>query len=159
MEPALPNGVAIHDPGYAIELFMDLGYTQGTQASPHVSFRQGAAASRSATIDEGDPIDIEVFLGAPAASNVTIPLSVSGTGITAGDYTMPASLVINAGQRKGMFTFAANTDAENEGSEVATITLGTPTNGTLEGVASSWHQFAVTINNVMASSAEDWPLH
>jgi hypothetical protein len=159
MEPALPNGVAIHDPGYAVELFMDLGYTQGSEASPRVSFRQGVAATRTSTIDEGQSVNIDVFLGAPAASNVTIPLSVTGTGVTAGDYTMPTELIIAAGQRKGMFSFQANADAESEGAETATITLGTPTNGTLEGVANNWHRFAVTMNNVDLTSAKDWPLY
>lgn len=156
MEPAVGTGVSnrMHDVGYAMEVFVDLGYTQASDTDnlPDVSFQQGANA-RLVPMNEGDSIQVPIVLGAPAGVNATVNYTVSGTGITAGDYTLtPASPVtITAGQYGTNLTLTANTDATAEGVETLLIQLSSPTNATLL-TANNWHRFQAQITNVAPSN-------
>lgn len=65
----------------------------------------------------------------------TVDVTVSGTGITAGDYTLGATTItILNGQTTGTTTFTVVDDAAVEGTETATIALSNPSSGiTLSG--------------------------
>jgi hypothetical protein len=75
-----------------------------------------------------------VTLTATSSSAVTadetVDVTISGTGITAGDYTLGAtSITILNGQTTGTTTFTVVDDAAVEGTETATIALSNPSSG------------------------------
>ena len=71
-------------------------------------------------------------------SNQTVPLNVSGTGITTGDYTLSNSVItIPNGQTSGFVTFTVQNDAIAEGTEIATLTMGNPSAGLILGTTTS----------------------
>ena len=60
----------------------------------------------------------------------TVSLSVTGTGITAGDYTLSSSTItIPNGTASGSVAFTVVDDAIVEGTEVATLTISNPSSG------------------------------
>lgn len=64
----------------------------------------------------------------------TINLGVTGTNITAGDYTLNNSVItILNGQTTGSVTFTVVDDALVEGSEIATLTISNPSSGIVLG--------------------------
>jgi uncharacterized protein YjiK len=73
----------------------------------------------------------------------TVNLGVTGTAITAGDYTLSNTVItISSGQTSGSVTFAVVNDALVEGTEVATLTITNPSSGIVLGSTSTQ---AVTI--------------
>jgi hypothetical protein len=67
---------------------------------------------------------------APVSGNQTVALGVSGTGITASDYTLSGTTItIPNGQTTGTVTFKIRNDAETEGTETAVLTISTPSAG------------------------------
>ena len=62
--------------------------------------------------------------------NQTVSLAVSGTNITAGDYTLSGmTITILSGQTTGSATFTIVDDAAVEGTETATLTISSPSAG------------------------------
>jgi len=60
----------------------------------------------------------------------TVSLGVSGTGITAGDYTLSDTIItIPDGNTTGSVTFTVVNDSDVEGSETATLTISNPSSG------------------------------
>jgi len=89
-----------------------------------------AASTTSASEAEQTVITLTASTISPVNTNQTVDLEVTGTGITAGDYTLSAStLTILAGQTSGSVTFTIVNDTETEGVEVATISLVNPSAG------------------------------
>ena len=81
---------------------------------------------------ETNPTAITVTATASSAvsGNQTVDLGVSGTGITAGDYTLSNSTItILSGQTMGSVTFTVVDDAIYEGTETATLTISSPSSG------------------------------
>ncbi len=92
-----------------------------------------------------------VTLTATASSAVsgaqTVDVAVSGTGITAGDYSLGASsITIADGQTTGTTTFTVVDDAAIEGSETATVTISNPSSGLVLGSTLS-QNIAITDND------------
>lgn len=106
---------------------------------PTVSFSGG-----SQSVNEGTAsTTVTVNLSGPSLHAVTIPFGTAGSAVKSDDYSLVGSgfLVIPAGSTSGTITFNLVNDLLIEGDESFTVTLGTPTNGTL-GVTTST---AVTI--------------
>jgi len=75
---------------------------------------------------------------APVCGNQTILLSVSGTGITAGDYTVSnATITILDGQTTGSVSFNVVNDNAVEATEIAVLTISSPSSGLVLGGTSS----------------------
>jgi hypothetical protein len=86
--------------------------------------------------------ETDVTVMATASGNVvgnqTVDLGVSGTGITAGDYSLSnTTITIPNGQSSGSVTFTVQNDAEAEGSETATLTISNPSAGISLGAVTS----------------------
>ncbi len=94
---------------------------------PEVSF----TAASSSAIEGGMTVDVQVDLSLVATADVTIPYSVGGSADGADATVAAGPLVIPVGQSSGMITVTLLDDAVSEGTERVTLTLGTPTNGTL----------------------------
>lgn len=89
-----------------------------------------SASTTSASEAEQTAITLTVSSISPVNSTQTIDLEVTGTGVTAGDYTLSSTTItIPAGQTSGSATFSIVDDAETEGVEVATISLVNPSAG------------------------------
>ena len=75
-----------------------------------------------------------ITVTATASVNVsgtqTVVLGVSGTGLTAGDYSLSSAVMtILDGQSSGSVTFTVQDDALDEPDEIATLTLSSPSSG------------------------------
>lgn len=104
--------------------------SNASQADPEVTF----VTSVSSVTEAATTVDVMVSLSLAATSPVSIPYTVGGSA-TAADATVPGGpLVIPIGQMGGMVTVTVLADALSEGRERVTLTLGTPTNGTLGAI-------------------------
>jgi predicted extracellular nuclease len=103
---------------------------RGVAFAPGTPSIQLSVSSNSAS--EGSPAAITVTATAsgPVAGAQTVNVTVSGTGITAGDYTLSNSTItIPDGATSGSVTFTVVDDALIEGTETATLTIGSPSSG------------------------------
>ncbi len=92
-------------------------------------------------------ITISATSSAPLATAQTVDVIVSGTGVTAGDYTLGnTTLTIPAGQSIASTTFAIVDDADTEGPETANVTLTNPSAGIALGATISG-TIAITDND------------
>lgn len=91
-----------------------------------------------------------VTAATPVAGNQTVSLGVTGTNITAGDYSLSGTTItIPNGATTGSVTFTVTDDAVYEGSETATLTISSPSGGITLG--------AVTSQNVTIADNEPVP--
>jgi Calx-beta domain len=101
---------------------------------------------------ETGPTSVTVMATASSAvvGNQTVDLTVTGTGITAGDYTLsPTTITILNGATTGTATFTVVDDLLVEGTETATITEGNPSAGITLG-ATTFQNVVITDNDVAA---------
>ncbi len=88
-----------------------------------VSTNAGSEAAATA-------VTVTATASAPVSGNQTVALGISGTGITASDYTLSGTTItILNGQTTGTVTFKIRNDAETEGTETAVLTISTPSAG------------------------------
>ncbi|NZD48130.1 immunoglobulin-like domain-containing protein, partial [Sphaerotilus sulfidivorans] len=85
-----------------------------------------------------------VSLSQPAATDVTIKLTYSGTATDGSDYTAVTSVTIPAGQTRTTFDLSTIDDALAEGSESITISVGEITGGGFEAIAADPNKGSVT---------------
>ncbi len=126
-----------------------------------VNLSVGAVTGYEATTTA---ITITATAGAPVVTTQTVNVAVTGTGITAGDYTLTlpagATISITAGNTTGTKTFTVVNDAAIEGTETAILTLNTPSSGLVLGSSISQNIsivdddiFYVDITNTNAPAA------
>lgn len=133
-----------------------------TNATGLVTDQRGAGRVFGATIDlgaveTGSPptvnLSVSTTAGTEAGQTVvtvtataafavtgdqTVGLTVTGPGITSGDYTLSSpTITILDGQTTGSVTFTVTDDAVAEGTETATLTLVTPSAGLALGAVTS----------------------
>jgi hypothetical protein len=93
------------------------------------------------TVNEGSAITYTATLSSAVASAVTIPYTLSGTGITTADFTGQAALTGNisvaAGATSGTLTLNVAADTTTEGVENLSVALAAPTSGATLGSSSS----------------------
>lgn len=93
-----------------------------------------SASATTGTEDAQTVITLTANTIIPVASASTVDVTVSGTGITAGDYTLSnATITIPGGASSGSVTFTVVDDAVVEGDETATVTLTNPSAGIVVG--------------------------
>ena len=105
-------------------------------------------SSSSATIVEGDSTEIMVRLSNIATVPVRVSLARVGGTATSNDYRLsPASVVIPAGSREGVFTVMANYDDDVESDE----TLEFEATAEADGVQLNKERSTVTIKDISIS--------
>ncbi len=83
-------------------------------------------------------ITVTATVSSPVSGNQTVTLGVSGTNITADDYTLSSSTItIPNGSTTGSVTFTVKDDLLNEGNETATLTISNPSSGLSLGTTTS----------------------
>ncbi|MFM8332577.1 MAG: ExeM/NucH family extracellular endonuclease [Candidatus Methylumidiphilus sp.] len=117
------------DDGLAVD---DFSLTpNGTVGNPTVNLSVSAntGSEAGATV-----ITVTATASAAVTSDQTVSLAVTGTGITADDYSLSnATLTIPSGQTTGSVTFTVVDDALVEGTETATLTISNPSSGVTLG--------------------------
>ncbi|NRT55664.1 immunoglobulin-like domain-containing protein [Sphaerotilus uruguayifluvii] len=116
------------------------GGTPGAEDTCLVSIAGPAAGS----ITEGESGSYTVSLSQPAATDVTVKLTYSGTATDGSDYTAVTTVTIPAGQSSVTFDLKTLDDALAEGSETITVSVGDITGGGFEAVAADPAQGSVT---------------
>ncbi len=134
--------------------------------NPSLGVALGSTVSQDVTITDNDfpPVNLSVTsnAGSEAAATAitvtatasqavmgdqTIDLGVSGTGITAGDFTLTGTTItILNGQTSGSVTFTVQDDALIEGPETATLTISNPSAGIVLGTTTT-QDIAITDND------------
>lgn len=116
---------------------------------PAISF-----ATPTSTLVETDALgSVVIELSNLSTFDVGFTLTASGSAVAGTDYTFaPASLVIPAGSLTANVEVTPIDDADPEGSEIATLTIGAPTNGTV-GAGSS-HDVLLIDDDVAAPLVE-----
>lgn len=107
----------------------------GTPPNPTVNLTvsSNAGSEASATV-----ITVTATASSAVTGNQTVSLGVSGTGITAGDYTLSGTTItILNGQTIGTTTFTVVDDVLVEGTETATLTISAPSAGITLGVTTT----------------------
>lgn len=96
-------------------------------AAPTVSL---SLSSTTASETGQSIITITATASSAVAGNQTVALAVTGSGITAGDYSLSNSTItIASGSTSGSVTFTVVDDALVEGTETATLTISSPSSG------------------------------
>ncbi|MCB9191260.1 MAG: PKD domain-containing protein [Flavobacteriales bacterium] len=109
-------------------------------------------------------LDADVNTGTEAATTVitltvtattavtgdqTVDLAITGTGITAGDYTLSGTTItILNGQTTGSVTFTVVDDANGEGTEIATATISNPSAGIVIGSGGDTEDLTIIDNDI-----------
>ena len=100
---------------------------------------------------------VAVELDWEPTSAVSVPLQFSGTAVQGIDYTIsPNPVTFAAGDRSQTVTITVNDDAAAEGTEKATISLGTPT-GALLGTPTNFNLTIADTDNGYAAG-DKWDL-
>ncbi|WP_446829205.1 immunoglobulin-like domain-containing protein [Sphaerotilus sulfidivorans] len=116
------------------------GSTPGSEDTCLVSITGPASGS----VTEGETAKFTVSLSQPAATDVTIKLTYSGTATDGSDYTAVTSVTIPAGQTSTTFDLSTIDDALAEGSETITVSVGEITGGGFEAIAADPAKGSVT---------------
>ena len=107
--------------------------TPPTVPTVAISLSTNAASETAGTV-----VTITATASSAVATEQTVTVAISGTGITAADYTLSnATITIAAGQTTSTATFTVLDDATPEGPETATITLTSPSAGITLGSPAS----------------------
>jgi hypothetical protein len=112
-----------------------------------------SSASEAATT----AVTVTATASAAVSGAQTVDLVISGSGITAGDYTLSNSTITIAnGNTSGSLTFTVIDDAAIEGSETATLTINNPSAGIDLG-STLTQDVTITDNDNCASSTTTLP--
>jgi predicted extracellular nuclease len=100
-------------------------------------------------------ITVTATASAAVSGDQTVSLAVSGTGITAGDYSLSnATITIPGGSTTSSVTFTVVDDAAAEGTETAILTLSNPSAGISLGATTS-QNIVIADNDSVACGASD----
>jgi CSLREA domain-containing protein len=114
----------------------------------NLSVNTNAGSEAGATV-----VTVTATASDPVVGNQTVSLGVSGTNITAGDYTLSNSTItIPNGGTTGSVTFTVVDDAVNEGTETATLTISAPSSGIALG-ATTTQNVTITDNDTAPTFA------
>jgi hypothetical protein len=125
------------------------GFHPINAGNPEVTFSSAA----SSAIEGPTTINVQVTLSAAASAPVSIPFTVGGSATTADATVAAGPLVIPTGGTSGTIDVGILQDSLSEGRERVTLTLGTPTNGTLG--ATTVHQVVILDDEPAASISFD----
>ncbi len=111
------------------------GTIMDNDALPTVSVANASAVTEGDDSDSTKDMTFTVSLSAAAKKVVTVPYTLGGSATSGTDYvahgTNP-SLTIAVGDDEATITVAIKGDVDTESNETVTVTLGNPTNATIE---------------------------
>ena len=118
-----------------------------------------SVSSNSASETAATAVTVTATASAPVCGNQTVFLGVSGTGITAGDYTLSnTTITILDGQTTGSVTFTVVNDNVVEPVETAVLTISSPSSGIVLGGTTTQNitisDFVFTLQVLHASDFE-----
>ncbi len=117
----------------------------GAAANPTVNL---SVNTNSTTEAAATQVTVTATASAAVTGNQTVSLSVTGTGITAGDYSLSNNTItILNGSTVGSVTFTVVNDLDLEPTETATLTIASPSSGISIGATSS-QNITITDNDV-----------
>lgn len=97
-----------------------------------------SVSTNAATEAGPSVVTVTATASSPVLSNQSVNLTVTGTGITAGDYTLRNSVItIPDGQTTGSASFIVINDDLVEGTETAVLALAAPSSGVVLGSTTS----------------------
>jgi Bacterial Ig domain/PA14 domain/Secretion system C-terminal sorting domain/Calx-beta domain/HYR domain len=109
----------------------------------NLSVSANAGTEAGATV-----ITVTVEASAAVSGDQTVSLGVSGTGVTAGDYTLSNTIItILNGATTGTVTFTVVDDNLIEGTETAALTISNPSTGITLG-ATTTQNITITDNDI-----------
>ena len=109
-----------------------------------------SADANAGTEAAGTVITLTATASQAVNGDQTVSIGVSGTGITAGDFTLSdTTITIPGGQTEGSVTFTVQDDALVEGSETANLTISNPSAGLNLGTGVT-QDIAITDNDFLA---------
>jgi predicted extracellular nuclease len=112
----------------------------GTSVNLSVDANVGSEAATSV-------ITATATASAPVVGDQTVTLSVTGAGVTAGDYSLSSTTItIPSNGTTGSATFTVVDDVLTEGTEVATLSISNPSAGIVLGSVTS-QNIAITDND------------
>lgn len=128
-----------------------------SQTKPNVNLSANSLVGNEA---DKTTITLTATASSPVVGNQTVDLVVTGTGITAGDYTLNNTrITIPNGQISGTANFTIVDDSLVEGTEIATLNINNPSSGIALGTVASQNiiisdnDFATTrIRDIQGSS-------
>ncbi len=119
------------------------GITLGTTVTQNITITDNdtplpvvnlSVSANTGTEENATLITVTATASAPVSGNQTVALGVSGTGITAFDYTLSGTTItIPNGTATGTVSFKIRNDAETEGNETAVLTISSPSAGITPG--------------------------
>lgn len=128
------------DDGLAVDNFSLSVPTSTPTVNLSVSSNSGTEAATTA-------ITVTATASSAVSGDQTVNLAVTGTGITAGDYSLTnTTITILSGQTTGSTTFTIVNDTDVESAETATLTISTPSAGISLGSTTS-QAIAITDND------------
>ncbi len=111
--------------------------------SVNLSVSTNTASESPATV-----VTVTATVSSAVSGNQTVTVGASGTGITAGDYTLSdATITIPGGATSGSVTFTIVDDADVEGTETATLTISNPSAGITLG-STLTQNISITDNDI-----------
>lgn len=126
--------------------FSSVAFTTGS-ATPTVNL---SVSSNGGTEAGQTVITVTATASSAVTGSQTVSLGVSGTGITAGDYTLSnTTITIPDGQTSGSVTFTVVDDALAEGTETAVLAISNPSTGIALG-GTTTQNIAITDNDAPA---------
>ena len=138
----LPDGVTAGSPNEATVSITDNDHPHITVSFAAASYTVAESDDSSTTSTAENEVSVTIRLSADPERTVTIPITAAGQGgATAADYSVPASVVFDAGDTEKEITFRASPDSvDDDGESVklgfgstlpARITEGTPAETTV----------------------------
>ncbi len=111
------------------------GITSPISSTPSVNL---SVSTNAGSEDGTTQVTVTATASSAVSSDQTVELGVTGTGITAADYSLSGSTIsIQAGQTTGSVTFTINDDVDIEGVETAILALSNPSSGIILGTSAS----------------------
>ncbi|MBK9735089.1 MAG: choice-of-anchor I family protein [Saprospiraceae bacterium] len=111
----------------------------------NLSVNTNTASETAATV-----VTVTATASAAVSGDQTVSLAVTGTGITAGDYTLSnATITVPTGMTTGTVTFTVIDDVIVEGTETATLTINNPSSGIQLGTT--------TVQNIVITDNDNPP--
>lgn len=126
----------------------DWTFTVQPTCAPVIPSVQLSVSSNSGTEAGATAITVTATASAAVTGDQTVSLAVTGSGITAGDYSLSnTTITIPNGATTGTVTFTVVDDAEVETTETAALTISSPSAGITLGTTTS-QNISITDNDV-----------
>lgn len=111
-----------------------------------------SVSTNTATEADATVVTVTATSSSAVTSNQTVNLAVTGTGITAGDYSLSGTTItIPNGATSGSVTFTVVNDTDFEPTETATLTISSPSAGIALGTTTT-QTITITDNDAGAAT-------